>query len=462
MYVTDRFAPERYDYFVVGSGPAGVSLALALAERKKRVLIFESGDEDNARTELSNSIGYGHYSGEYWNGHWVRALGGTSNVWTGWCTTFRELDLDNPVVGAKWPISRAELLPYWKKAAPILDHDAEFIDFEKTLYPGFSYRPVTTPPPTRIGDKYRARLKADGGVDVALGRSLVAIDANRSRSLVTTVDYYDHLLELRRQIAVAPRQTVILAAGGLGNAQLLMQPRADGGVPVGNESGEAGKYLMEHPQFNNAGEVVMDAELDRHWPAANTHSGVHVIAVDKPLSLEHGLYGCGLQCSKKTADHELARYLTREAGRPFFHYEITARSEMLPVATNRVVPSAERDRSGFHRLIARCVLDARDFMNVENSLRVFGESLIKLGKGRVRINNDRIYKDVWGEGHTLGTTRMGGDQSASVVDPDCRVHGYHNLFVAGSSVFPSGGYTNPTITIVALALRLADKLVSTT
>ena len=100
-------------------------------------------------------------------------------------------------------------------------------------------------------------------------------------------------------------------------------------------------------------------------------------------------------------------------------------------------------------------------MNVENSLRVFGESLIKLGKGRVRINNDRIYKDVWGEGHTLGTTRMGRDPASSVVDPDCRVHGYQNLFVAGSSVFPSGGYTNPTITIVALALRLADKLVST-
>jgi choline dehydrogenase-like flavoprotein len=232
-------------------------------------------------------------------------------------------------------------------------------------------------------------------------------------------------------------------------------------VPVGNESGEVGKYLMEHPQFNNAGEVVMDAELDRHWPAANKHSGVHVIAVEKALSLEHGLYGCGLQCSRKTADHELARWLTREIGRPFFHYEITARSEMLPSPANRVVPSAEQDRAGFHRLIARCVLDARDFMNVENSLRVFGESLIKMGRGRIRVNNDRIYKDVWGEGHTLGTTRMGRDASTSVVDHDCRVHGYHNLFVAGSSVFPSGGYTNPTITIVALALRLADTLVST-
>jgi choline dehydrogenase-like flavoprotein len=58
----------------------------------------------------------------------------------------------------------------------------------------------------------------------------------------------------------------------------------------------------------------------------------------------------------------------------------------------------------------------------------------------------------------MGTTRMGESASTSVVDRDCRVHGYANLFVAGSSVFPTGGYANPTLTIVALALRLAETL----
>ena len=61
-----------------------------------------------------------------------------------------------------------------------------------------------------------------------------------------------------------------------------------------------------------------------------------------------------------------------------------------------------------------------------------------------------------GGNHHLGTTRMASDPKAGVVDADCRVHGVANLYIAGSSVFPTGGCANPTLTIVALALRLAD------
>jgi choline dehydrogenase-like flavoprotein len=67
MFLSDRFSPEAYDCFVVGSGPAGVSAALAPARAGRRVLVFESGEADDARNELSNSVGYGHYPGGYWN-----------------------------------------------------------------------------------------------------------------------------------------------------------------------------------------------------------------------------------------------------------------------------------------------------------------------------------------------------------------------------------------------------------
>jgi choline dehydrogenase-like flavoprotein len=458
MFVTDRFDPAAYDCFVVGSGPAGVTLALALARARKRVLVFESGDADAPRSELSNSIGYGHYSGDYWNGHWFRALGGTSALWSGWCVTHRELDLDNPAVGARWPIARSALVPYWKAAAEILDRDPEYIEFERAFAPGFVYRPVPTGPPTRFGVKFRDALQGSGGVDVALGRSVVGFGANARRSHVTAIEYVDHLLGIRRSLPLASGQAAVVAAGGMGNAQLLLQPREDGAVPVGNESGVVGHFLMEHPEFYLAGECVMEAELDKYWPEANKSTGMHAIVADRALSVERGLYGCALQCTRKTGEHDMARFMSSESGRPHFHYDITAHAEMLPSAANRVRVTPERDEWGLHRVAAHCVIDARDFHNVERTLRVFGETLIRSRQGRVRVNNDRIYKQVAGEGHTLGTTRMGVSASSSVVDADCRVHGYDNFFVAGSSVFPSGGYANPTLTIVALALRLADTI----
>jgi choline dehydrogenase-like flavoprotein len=215
---------------------------------------------------------------------------------------------------------------------------------------------------------------------------------------------------------------------------------------------------MEHPEFYLAGECVLEAELDKYWPAANKSTGMHTIVADGPLSIEHGLYGCALQCMKKSPDHDVARFMTAESGRAYFHYDITAHAEMLPSPSNRVVLTPDRDRWGLHRPSAHCAIDARDFQNVERTLRVFGETLIRLGQGRVRVNNDRIYRQAAGEGHTLGTTRMGSDPSVSVVDAESRVHGYDNFFVAGSSVFPSGGYANPTLTIVALALRLAETI----
>ncbi len=133
---------------------------------------------------------------------------------------------------------------------------------------------------------------------------------------------------------------------------------------------------------------------------------------------------------------------------------------MSPAASNRVFLTEERNRSGLYRPSVKCVVDAEDRLSVDRTLRRLGHSLIETGKGRVRIDNGRLYRSVTGGGHLMGTTRMGATPSGSVVDRDCRVHGYTNLFVAGSSVFPSGGYANPTLTIVALALRLADAIAS--
>ena len=100
---------------------------------------------------------------------------------------------------------------------------------------------------------------------------------------------------------------------------------------------------------------------------------------------------------------------------------------------------------------------------LESTLRV-GEELARLKLGRIKIEEwllagEDVWPNwIWSGCHHMGTTRMSDDPGSGVVDRDCRVHGVTNLYVAGSSVFPTGGYVTPTFTIVALALRMADHI----
>jgi hypothetical protein len=428
-----------------------MTVAMELDTAGRRVLLLESefGDGD-----LALSVGYGSFLGDYWNGHWLRAFGGTSAAWAGWVATLREIDFHHPNVGASWPIERADLDPYYRRAAPIINRHPVVFDFERAVMPGWLNRPFSLRPPTRFGERYRGPLSRSTRVDVALGYSAVGFDATSSRSAITAIRAFDHRTKTPFPLPIRPAQAVVVAAGGMGNAQLLLQPHADG-PPVGNESGQVGRYLMEHPHIYGAGECVTDLDFGRYAPPGRFGRAAPAVVADSALEVERQLFGCSLEFDGQSADHPLAAHLSA-SGRKFFRYRLVARSEMRPAAANRVEITADESRSGLYRVAARCIIDADDLRNVENTIRLLGETLMRLDRGRVRVNNDAIYREAAGGGHTMGTTRMGRSASSSVVDEHCRVHGYRNFFVAGSSVFPSAGYANPTFTIVALAVRLAD------
>ena len=460
MFLTDGLPDRRYDCYVIGAGPAGITLALELAKANKSVLVFETGTVTEPRGDMPNAVNYGHFRDGWWDQHSIRALGGTSRVWSGWCATLMEVDFANPVTGVRWPITKSDLAPYYRPAASVVDREPSILDVETPFIPGFVYRPFSRGAATRFGRKYREALSTSSLVDVAVGRSVIGLDANASRSAVRALTCFRHASGAAEQLDLDPAQNVVVAGGGISNAQLFLQPRADGAVSVGNESGLAGKYLMEHPHLYSVGEVVLDDDIVQQSRPADFGSAVHALVPDDQQMRRHGLLGCSVECRTRTTEHPMADYLAGEYARPFYHYVCNVRSEMAPSAGNEVFLTGDRDAAGLYRPAARCVIGAGDFLNVEKTLRLLGESLIESGKGRVRINNERLYRQPTGGGHIMGTTRMGTSQSNSVVDRDCRVHGYDNLFVAGSSVFPTGGYANPTLTIVSLSLRLADTLMT--
>ena len=309
MFLTDGLPDRRYDCYVIGAGPAGITLALELAKANRTVLVFETGTVTDRRDDMPNAVNYGHFPNRWWDRHSVRAVGGTSQVWNGWCATLMDVDFDNPAAGVRWPISRSDLVPYYRRAVAVLDRHPAILDPDTPLASGFAYRPFSVGGPTRFGRKYREALSISSRVDVAVGTSVVGLDANASRSAVSRVTYFGHATGVTTPLDLDPTQNVVLAGGGISNAQLFLQPRADGAVPVGNESGQAGKFLMEHPHLYGVAEVVLDEDLDQYPRPADFGNLSHALVPDDQQMRRHGLLGCSVQLGGPTTEHPMAEHL---------------------------------------------------------------------------------------------------------------------------------------------------------
>jgi choline dehydrogenase-like flavoprotein len=140
------------------------------------------------------------------------------------------------------------------------------------------------------------------------------------------------------------------------------------------------------------------------------------------------------------------------------------RQEQAPNPDSRVTLSAEKDALG----VPRAKLDWRVTELDKRSMRTFyqllGQEMGRTRTGRVQIRDWLLSDDkTWpgfisGGWHHMGTTRMHSDPKQGVVDANCRVHGLANLYIGGAAVYPTAGAVNPTLTLVALSLRLADHL----
>jgi hypothetical protein len=149
--------------------------------------------------------------------------------------------------------------------------------------------------------------------------------------------------------------------------------------------------------------------------------------------------------------------------------QLSVAAEQVPNANSRVMLSGETDRFGSRR----AVLDWQITPLEKKTMRV-GALEIAKHFARRDIGRAKLFDWVldehdpsipgFGDGHEvagrhhMGTTRMGATERDGVVNPNCRVFTVSNLYVTGSSVFPTSGHANPTLTIVQLALRLVDHI----
>jgi choline dehydrogenase-like flavoprotein len=506
------------DVCIVGAGPAGISIARELIGNGAQVWLLESGGRDMERRaqRLNNgqSVGYPIHRTHQSR---IRAFGGTSRHWTrpgdgSWAA--RPLDpIDFEVrPGIRysgWPFDRTHLDQYYAQAQEVgrlgpFDYDARrWADQERTpplpLLPG-AVETTVFQHGTADFDGYYEEIVRAPNVTLMLHASVVDLATDGDPGLVDRV-------EVRREdgsrFFVRPR-LVVLAAGGIENPRLLLlsdSPIHRNGL--GNDHDLVGRFFAERMSGQTGHIIPASPELIGRaglYPVHEPAPGVLVqgaLRVRDDVQRERQLLNCafflvarnhsitseavrsvatlakawrrrplpagmsGHLRNAATGLGDLGAYARDRLRRPARDVlALHAQGEQAPNPDSRVTLGTRRDRFGLPTARVDWRPAASDRASIRATQEAIDEALRGAGLGHVELMLGDEHPALLLEGnyHHLGATRMHTDPSMGVVDADCRVHGIRNLYVAGSSVFPTYGCSNPTLTVVALALRLADHL----
>ena len=452
---------QNYPVVIFGSGPAGYAVAARLAERRISSLVIEAGsEEDNARlqTGLADHEGHGHLDGADWRKHSIIGLGGGSRIWSGWITDLERRDF------ADWPVSYDEVAAHYPDALKLVGpRDPVILGYRKPWLNTFEHKPVSLPAKEnllRILDRAGA-LRASDFIHVAQNKILRRLEIAPGENRVSGFSLTDARDGAAADFHVPARANIVLALGGIGGAQMLLQPGADGAPSMFARKGIAGRYLMEHPEFTaTKNSLLLDGERAPLPPPPPKFGNAYSLFLSSDSLWERaGKIGVWIHPLESPLSHAPApaRALARKLRAPKF-YGIYLRSEKRAESSNRI-RLAGKNAFGVHTAVVRYVMGAHDWAAIDFSLQELARELGRKNAGFVRIDNDTIYNSkIIAQGHIMGATRMGENPADSVVDANARVHELENLYIAGSGVFRSGGTANPTLTIVALARRLADHL----
>lgn len=535
-----------YDLCIVGSGPAGMTVANELVQAGLRICVLESGQlkftkhGDTLRQVKSEGICIKDYSRE-------RVLGGASTTWSGLASPLDPVDFQpRPFLRhSGWPISRDDLLPYYEKAAQDYgfaalklfepdgfsevkagdDRELVWTDLEEKTF-------LAAAKPQNFGRMFRSLFShSQPHLDLYLDATLIRLESDvlserrSARGIVRTSTGHHTKIEAK---------VFIIATGGIENARILLNSRDGCPQGLGNEHDQVGRYFMNHPKdpyglihlneplhelpyyfsclyqgYAGYGGIRLKESLQAEKGCLNSYvrfeplfpwsdnRGVESLiflvkrstllfetwkarAKERIVSLRDyaetgddselqndrktwwdwiGLFGAIAANLPMVLRYVVARL--REGAHPTIH-TIRVRNfmEMEPVPENRVVLTDDQDVYGQpvpHVHHQTTEIDRQSLITLHQRLAAEVRAM-GLGELTSQLDTSDPWPITYDASHHIGTTRMGTDPATSVVTPDCRLHSVENVYMAGSSVFPTSGCANPTFTIVALAIRLAEHL----
>jgi hypothetical protein len=476
-----RVHEAKYDLCICGTGPAGITVARKLATYGKKVLLLEAGglsySDDSQDHYKGKSVGR-----QYW---WVetgrlRYFGGTSNHWAGICAIFDStaFEAHNYPRQPGWPISYEQVLRHLDEAKEILDIPGA--DFSVSKYPGFespSFNRFTHffSAPTRFGEKYGPEIRQSQHIDAIYNANLVDLELSDDLAGVKHLKIRNY----NGEIAEVAAAQYVLALGSIENARALLIANSQLPSGVGNHNGMVGRCFMESPNAPIGRFVITNPEF---WQRFDGVGFVPTQEFIKQNDINDGVISFNVNAQPESSGRlRVLRQFLRETGcvspkmtelaRRIADFDCPGDGIISSLIAQEANPSSrvsladDVDAFGLRRVKLDWKFSERDFKTIRILSIELAKELARFNLARVQlapfILDDNLDDVQMGpNGHQMGTTRMSADPRYGVVNENCRVHGIRNLYIAGSSVFPYCGGRNPTLTVVMLALRLAEFLSS--
>lgn len=511
---SDGITQLETELCVIGGGAAGIAIALEFLDAGTEVIVLESGGlrsgRESERFNDGDAVGLDRRS--LTSGR-ARGLGGAMSLWAGQCLPLDPEALsDRPwVPHSGWPFPLAELEPFYRRAEKILR--IQGCAYDETVWDGFGVeRPsfdasrlghrfsVWCPRP-HLGRLYRRALSESRSVRVLLNAT--------ATELVTTPgeQRFDSVLAAApgaNPLRVRARACVI-CTGAIENARLLLASAGANRDGIGNRHGLVGRFFQDHPNGHCAvilgGEVARLQELYglfyrervRYLPrlvlspqaqraervlCCAAHPVFH-FGQDSGVEAARRVYRSARSGRRPEAWPQDLRLIARDlprlaaitrrrlmagrsAGLGPIAVTLQTHAEQAPNPDSRVTLGRRRDALGVPVPVVTWKLTELDRRTASAMVATVAAEFGRRGLGEVRPApwlaapnwREHLHDSI----HQMGTTRLGEAPEASVVSADCEIHDVSGLFVAGASVFPAAGYVNPTLTIMALAIRLADHL----
>ena len=495
------------DICIIGAGAAGISIALQFANTPYKVIMLEGGGfqyEDRMQELYAGTTsGQRYFPLKSIRLHY---FGGTTGHWAGFCSVFDEIDFRKRewVPGSGWPISRQDLDPFYARAHEILDLGPYNYDpaFWQARDPDFNPLPFDKKvvwdkiwqfsPPTRFNTKFRDPVSQARNIQLYTYANVTDILADEHVGHIkeVTVNNFEGKTHAVRA------KKFILACCSVQNARLLLSSRSQAQKGLGNDNDLVGRYFMEHVEIKSAemwlakpdqlkmyqweadltktrAELAIAPEVQEHhrilngtssfWPlekARNEKAMIDSWEDEKGEGMAKAMRE-GNSEKSSAADKEI-----KEAEKKGYRsFQLFTRIEQAPNPNSRITLLNEKDELGVPRAHLHWELTPLEKQSIRKIYELIGREAGKADIARVRMmdylhdERDDSWPDFTGGGwHHMGTTRMSEDPKQGVVDANGKVHGIDNLFVAGASCYVTAAAPNPTLTVVALSLRLADHI----